>query len=129
MLQFGKVILKVVFLNCLNNGNFIGESIYFFGLIFLNVGKFLRCLSYGYLFLNMICFVVRVYRVFKIGLIFLQIVEMVKLYFNYLFVFFTESDVIYFFFGFQYYDFEFIVGKDIICFFVVKFYLYVIILD
>lgn len=129
MLQSGKVILKAALLNCLNNGNLIGESIYSLGLTPLNVDKFLRCSSYGYLFLNMTRFVVRAHRVLKIGLTSLQIVEMVKLHSNHLLAFFTESDVIYFPFGFQHYDSESTVGKDIICFSVVKFYLYGIILD
>lgn len=52
----------------LNNGKLTGKSGYSPGLTPLNVDMLFRCSSHGYLFLNMVCFMVRVHRLLKTGL-------------------------------------------------------------
>lgn len=88
------------FLNCSRHGNFIGKSTYSPGLAPFNVDMPFRCSSHGYLFLSMIYFMVRAHGVLKIGLNSLYIAEAIKLHSRHLLAFFTESDVMYFPFGF-----------------------------
>lgn len=129
MLQSVKVSLKEAFLNYSSHGNLIGKSTCSPGLTPFNVDMPFRCSSHGYLFLSMIYFMVRAYRVLKIGLNSLYIAEVIKLHSQHLLTLFTESDVMYFPFGFQNYSSEPAVGKNIICFSTPKFHLYIIILD
>lgn len=91
---------KRSFLNCWNNGKLTGKSPCSPGLISINVGLLFRWWNHRYLLLNMVYFMATVHRLLGIGLVFSCFTETITLRSWPLLVFFMESEVMYFPFGF-----------------------------